>query len=130
MSANKDILEGFWKLGEAKENQRIDAAFKIINQVKVSILKLLSVNSNCCEHNIFLQHCKDDKTTDYVLARLVKGTASSKPNTRQGFFMGLVEILRQTPREPQDLMQKINDILDEQLKGKSSKSVRKINYKS
>ena len=32
----KEVMDGFWKLSDSKDNVRIDAACKILGQLKVS----------------------------------------------------------------------------------------------
>jgi len=70
----KETLDVFWKLANSKSDKdRVEAASKVLQSVSKSSLD-----------------------ADYVLSRLMKGLSSTSPGAREGYFICLTELLRQT----------------------------------
>ena len=82
-------LDKFWHLANAKKNaSRIEASSRL--------LKLAANNPT---------------EADYTMKRLIRGLASPVESSRQGFFICLVEFLRQHPVEYQTVQQEVKEIL-------------------
>lgn len=70
----KVTLDQFWKLGQAKnEKNRLEAASKVLQTV-----------------------AKSELDVGYAITRLVKGLAGSTNESRQGYFVCLTELMRQS----------------------------------
>ena len=87
----KSVLDGFWRLSDTREKARLEAAAKILNGGH------------------------DD---EYVLTRLVRGLASNRESARKGFFMTLVEIIRNNNKD--DIVEKVRRLADSILKVKGA----------
>ena len=99
MSTDKPLLDLFWKLIEAKEATRINAAFKIVSYIQQKDrINQVQYNSKSCskdEENTLNNGVDEkDNVTAYCVQRCIRGLASSKDASRNGFFICLVELLR------------------------------------
>ena len=87
----KSVLDGFWRLSDTREKARLEAVAKIVN----------------CGHN-----------DEYVLTRLVRGLASNREFARKGFFVTLVEMIRNNNED--DIVEKVLQLADSVLKVKGA----------
>ncbi len=116
----KDVsLEAFWKLSSEKEEARLEAAVKLLKNLKVGY-RIVYLHPFFSDTHVF--QSSDEDQFSYVVGRLVRGLGSSQVSARQGFFVALVELLRRRKGEER-VAEEVLGLLKEHLQHSGSKSV-------
>jgi len=102
-AAPRPVLDAFWKLSNAKEGLRLEAAGKILSHVQDEPASSGSLSS-------------------YVLSRLVRGLSSDREEARKGFYSALVGFFK--VKGDAGVMREARELANKYLTGRGeSKSV-------